>query len=678
MSSGDDSPEGKGALQREFSAEAQELVEAFSRALFELEAGGREGPRRPDQINEAFRAMHTLKGLSSMLGRGDVGQLAHDLEEVLDGMRLGKVNPTGEVMDALFDAAEVLGQLALGAGAAEGESATAVEGIRQRVREVGRGRARLDRSLLQEAGLSAEVLQSLTEYEEHRLLENLSRGRPLVMVHGEFDLADIDGQLEALRVALKAQGEVISCLPSERVVADDHIGLDLLVAPATTAAEVTAVAAEHGATVESLVDPARLPASVEVTAAPVAVAPASSGEAALPRVAQQTVRVNIEKLDRLMNTAGELAGIKNALLEVGRELATGTVGPETPRRYQRTMRLLQRRLDELQHGILEVRMVPLAQVFEKLARVVRKLSQEAGKQISFYVSGGETELDKLIVEELADPLMHIIRNAIDHGIEDAETRRLAGKPAEGIVALRAFARGAHVVIEVEDDGAGIDPERLRTSAVESGFVLAEAATALTRRELLDLIFLPGFTTRKQAGALSGRGVGMDVVKVNLTRLSGIIDVFSEPGQGTRFALTLPITLAILRALIVELGGQQFAVPLSSVLEIFTVTPGDVTAIEDREVVTLREATLPLLRLEATFGLPRPAATGREYVVVVGLAQHRVGIAVRRLAGQQDIVLKSLGRSLSGLAGIAGATEVGEHRVLLVLDVAALVEEALHR
>jgi two-component system chemotaxis sensor kinase CheA len=393
----------------------------------------------------------------------------------------------------------------------------------------------------------------------------------------------------------------------------------------------------------------------------------------------QTVRVNIDKLDRLMNTVGELTLVRNELAELQRELRQTEVDGGYHRRFQREMRTFGRRLDELQRGILEVRMVPLSQTFDKLARVVRRLSRDFEKQITFYVTGGGTEIDKLIVEELSDPLVHIIRNCIDHGVEDPVTRAALGKPAEGMVALRAFPRGNHVVIEVEDDGAGVDPDRLLGSAIERGFLTPETAVELTPREIMNLIFEPGFTTRGEVGPVSGRGVGMDVVKNNLARLSGLIDVFSELGQGTRFTLTLPITLAIIRALIVEVADQRYAIPLSTVLEIFPVRRAQLSTIEGREVVTLRGATLPLLRLEPVFGLQppvRPAreGAGREYVVVVGMAQHRVGVLVDDLVGQQDIVIKSLGKSLSGVPGIAGATELGGRRTVLVLDIAALVDE----
>jgi two-component system chemotaxis sensor kinase CheA len=337
--------------------------------------------------------------------------------------------------------------------------------------------------------------------------------------------------------------------------------------------------------------------------------------------------------------------------------------------------MLERKLDELQKGILDVRMVPLGQVFDKLARLVRRIAREAGKEIDFSIAGGDVELDKLIVEELSDPLMHIIRNAIDHGIERPERREEGGKVRRGKVALRAHTQGAHVVIEIRDDGAGIDPERVKEVAVERGLITASQADELGARELLNLIFLPGFSTARSVSELSGRGVGLDVVKTNIAHLSGIIDLETEVGQGTALTLTLPVTLAIIRALVVSVSDRLYAVPLNSVLEILSVRDDEIRTVERREVVTLRGRTLPLLRLARLFDLPEKPLT-RHFVVVVGLAQQRLGIVLDDLAGQQDIVAKPLGGRLRNVRGISGATDLGNRRTVLVLDVGALVEEVL--
>jgi two-component system chemotaxis sensor kinase CheA len=331
----------------------------------------------------------------------------------------------------------------------------------------------------------------------------------------------------------------------------------------------------------------------------------------------------------------------------------------------------------MQDAILEVRMVPLGQVFERLARVVRQISRELGKEIRLVITGAETEIDKLIVEELSDPLMHMIRNAIDHGIEELSEREKVGKPEAGTIALNAFQKGNHVMIEIEDDGRGIDEKALVAKAVGLGQLDAADAPDLSRDEILGLIFLPGLTTRSEAGDLSGRGVGMDVVKTNIGKLGGVIDVHSESGIGTKMTITLPITLAIVSALLIRVARQVFAVPLSSVSEALQFDGSGVNWVDGREVMTLRGSTLPLCRLDRLLDLEDPGERlRRRFVVVAAIGHRRLGLIVDHLYGQQDIVIKSLGRSLASVRGFAGATDLGDQHVGLVLDVAAIIEEVL--
>lgn len=394
-----------------------------------------------------------------------------------------------------------------------------------------------------------------------------------------------------------------------------------------------------------------------------------------------TVRVDIYKLDSLMNVVGEMHLIKNVIGRIAKELRAmqGFAGVSAD--LQKAQRSLERKLNELQEGILDVRMVPIGQIFTRLAQVVRKYAREAGKEIDLQLQGEETELDKLMIEDLADPLMHLIRNAIDHGIEAPDVRRRLGKPEQGSVTLTAFPRGKQVVITIEDDGAGIDPARLLTTAVSKGVLPPDHGLdpERDRKEILDLMFLPGFTTRAAVTEMSGRGVGMDVVKRNVSKLSGMIDIHTELGEGSSFALTLPITLAIIKALIIESGGQTFAIPLSAVLEILQSTDGQVETIEGREVLAVREDTIPLLRLGRAFSLSADRESDAFYVVLVGIAERRLGIVIDRIRDQQEIVIKSLGKRFSETPGIAGATELGDRRgVVLVLDVESLISGALRK
>jgi two-component system chemotaxis sensor kinase CheA len=392
----------------------------------------------------------------------------------------------------------------------------------------------------------------------------------------------------------------------------------------------------------------------------------------------QTVRVDIRKLDRLMTIVGELAIVKTAVARLA-ERARGRGGEarEFAIELARLNRTLERQLGQMQGGILEVRMVPLGQAFEKLARVVRQISREHGREVNLVITGAETEIDKLIVEELSDPLMHMIRNAIDHGIEPRDERLRVGKPAVGTIALNAFQKGNHVVLEVEDDGRGMDPQGLLAAAVRRGIVTPEEARDLTPGEVLALVFMPGFTTKDTATELSGRGVGLDVVKTNIAKLGGVVDITSDVGIGTKMTITLPITLAIINVLLVEICGRLFAMPLANVEEAIALDETHVRAVDAREVLSVRGTSLPLCRLERLFGLP-PASRERHrwFVVMAQVGNRRLGFIVDELVGQQDIVIKPLGASLKKVRGFAGATELGDQRVALVIDVAALIEEVL--
>jgi two-component system chemotaxis sensor kinase CheA len=321
-------------------------------------------------------------------------------------------------------------------------------------------------------------------------------------------------------------------------------------------------------------------------------------------------------------------------------------------------------------------MVPLGQVFDKLARIVRQISREHDKQVNLVITGAETEIDKLIVEELSDPLMHMMRNAIDHGIEGRDERMRVGKPPVGTIALNAFQKGNHVLLEVEDDGAGMDPQIILRSAVRLGIVTTEEAQAMTPREILAFVFTPGFTTKSDVTNLSGRGVGMDIVKTNISALGGIVDISSEVGIGTKITITLPITLAIISVLVLEVSGRTYCMPLASVEEAIVLDEAHVRLVEGREVMTVRGATLPICRLWRMFGHNPPPSGSRSYVVIGRVGNRRLGFVVDKLVGQQDIVIKALGKSLKNVRGFAGATDLGDQRVGLVLDTAALLDEVL--
>jgi two-component system chemotaxis sensor kinase CheA len=689
-------PPSEKALQ-EFLSEAQEIVEAFNRDLLQLDEQRAAGNFDPEVINDAFRAVHSLKGLSGLFGVTRMTNLSHNLENLLDSLRLGRVELQPQTLDLLFEAVSLFNKIV--SETASGSSDEGNNLVEDLI-------ARLDRVVLKKEAqpeaapwggweLDTSLLSVLTEYEEHRLRENIKAGRSLYRIHAAFDLMTIDKGLDELKSRLKPIGEVITYLPSAESANENQIELDVILGATGTLAEVQAAVGTTATSVVML--PKRGPTPkppeahlVEPAAPrqeakpdrprekPVEELRDEAAELSLKSVAQ-TVRVDIRKLDHLMNIVGELGIARAGMQTVLDTLKADRGQVKLAREMHHELRSLSRRLDELQAGILEVRMVPLGQVFDKLSRVVRKISRDAGKEIRLAIAGADTELDKLIVEELSDPLMHVMRNCIDHGIERPEQRRVAGKAEVGTISIRAEQRGNHVVIEVEDDGAGLDDKKLLQKAIERGAVDPDQARDLSRRDIHNLMFLPGVSTKDTADELSGRGVGMDVVKTNIAKLSGIIDVESEPGQGTRLTITLPITLAIIQALVIRIAGRTFAVPLNSVLESLRIMQTDVRTIERREVMSLRGQTLPLARLERLFRLDRDDLEPvplKQFVVVVGLAQHRLGLLVDGLLGQQDIVIKPLGRALAGIPGVAGATELGGKKTVLVLDVAAIVEESM--
>ena len=533
------------------------------------------------------------------------------------------------------------------------------------------------RPIGEQIGLDQGILQVLTEYEEHRLRECIRERKNLFMLKAQFDFATFEIALKELNATLKKHGEIICTLPTAG--GGNGIGFSIVVGTTEDAGLFASIVSLPNVAIEKItyVEERR----TEERRAEGRTEEPKADTTGLKSVSN-TVRVDIYKLDSLMNVVGEMHLVKNIIGRITKELRVmqGVTGISAD--LHKAQRSLERKLNELQEGILEVRMVPIGQIFTRLAQVVRKYARDAGKEIDLQLRGEETELDKIMIEDLADPLMHLIRNAIDHGIEAPDIRKQLGKPEQGTVNLTAFPRGNHVVITIEDDGAGMDPSRILNTAVEKGVLPPDHGLDLERdrKEILDLIFLPGFTTNKTVTEMSGRGVGMDVVKRNVSKLSGMIDINTEPGVGSTFALTLPITLAIIKALVIETGGQVFAIPLSSVLEILQATDDQVETIEGREVMAVRDETVPLLRLTRAFNLAADHGSDAFYVILVGIAERRLGIIVDRLKDQQEIVIKPLGKRFSETTGIAGATELGDRRgvVVLVLDVESLVDGALKR
>lgn len=774
--------------REEFFSEAQEIVDGLSRDLLALDEVCRRGASDAELVNDVFRAVHTLKGLSGLFGAAMMSGLSHELENLLDDLRLGRIDLTSQVLDLLFQSVELYGRILGSAKGDAPEPAQEVKALLAALGQVAQQKGGGGGSVVAQYELDPGLLGVLTEYEEHRLRTNLQAGLSLYRMRVQFQLATIDSALDDLKAKTRPHGEIITFLPTGEGGDAESVELEILVAsraplstlrgavagpnvsveevrrrdggaslpsmppprpdepyataadhlvsmgpPTTTSGDVASLE-EHYDRGTSAPPPApsfpppggtALPAGMPgapglpgipgigmpgTSAAPGApagaagVVAAAGGQAAARgaereltlRSVTQTVRVDIRKLDHLMNIVGELAIVRGVVARLSERVRIAPELKELAPELHRLHRSFDRHLAQMQNGILEVRMVPLGQVFDKLARIVRQISREHDKQVNLVITGAETEIDKLIVEELSDPLMHMIRNAIDHGIESRDERMRVGKPPVGTIALNAFQKGNHVVIEVEDDGQGMDPAVIVAAAIRRGVVTEADAREMSAKEVLALVFQAGFTTRDEATSLSGRGVGMDIVKTNIAKLGGVVDITSDVGIGTKMTITLPITLAIISVLILEVSGRTFCMPLASVEEAIVFDESMVRTFEGREVMTQRGATLPVARLAKVFELEgyrpgvwinetaptpkppevRPGKKPKSYCVIATVAERRVGFIVDRLVGQQDIVIKALGKSLKSARGLAGATELGDQRVGLVLDAAALINEVL--
>ena len=388
------------------------------------------------------------------------------------------------------------------------------------------------------------------------------------------------------------------------------------------------------------------------------------------KVVDSTIRVDVGRLDNLMNLVGELVLGRNRLTQIAMQSNQEHEGTPLAKTLADTSSQIDFITTELQMAVMKTRMVPVAKVFNKLPRLIRDLMKETGKDIDLQIVGEETELDKTIIEELNDPLIHIIRNAADHGIESPDVRSEAGKTRRGTVKVSAAHEGNHIVIAIEDDGHGMDPEKLKQKAIEKGLITEAQAREMSKRDAFNLIFGAGFSTAAKVTNVSGRGVGMDVVRTNIAKLKGIVEIESEVGGGSKFIIKLPLTLAIIQALLVSANKEIYCIPLASVLEVVRVRSSDISTINGREVVRLRNSVLPLARIGQVLGTTRDGEHVEWiYIVVVGLAEQRLGIVVESMIGQKEVVIKSLGGYLGSVSGIAGSTILGDGQVIMIIDVA---------
>lgn len=465
---------------------------------------------------------------------------------------------------------------------------------------------------------------------------------------------------------------------TKQIISDIENGTDNT--DCTSVIEDLKLASEGKLTSKTKNTSAAQPAQAAQPAAAPAPKPQAAPKQEAPKVVhqatpvEQTIRVDVSRLDSLVNLVGELVLSRNMLSQIAGELENKFENEYLVEQLLVATNSIGMNTTELQLAIMKTRMIAIGKVFNKFPRVVRDIARDTGKEIELIISGEETELDKQVIESIGDPLLHMIRNSCDHGVETPDVRLAKGKPRMGTVNLSAYHEGNHVVIEIKDDGAGMDPNKLKRKAIEKGVITVDEANSMDDKQAFALIFKPGFSTAEKITNISGRGVGMDVVRTNIEKLNGIITIDSKIDEGSTFYLKLPLTLAIIQALLVEVAGETFAIPLASVVETVRITNEEIHSFEGREVLKLRDRVLSLIRLDEAFALDE-LEQDEIYVVVVALAEKQLGFIVDKLIGQEEIVIKSLGDYLGGNPGIAGATITGDGRVRLILDVAGVIEVA---
>lgn len=614
-------------ILEDFLVEAFELVEQIDHDLVELEAN----PEDLELLNRIFRVAHTVKGSSSFLNFDILTRLTHHMEDVLNKARRGELKITPDVMDVVLESVDDMKNL-LGSIRDNGND-TAI-GL-----DITDVCSRLD----QISGGDGSALVSPKKEEEkpkeEEKVEEPAKEEPEEEVDvNSLSESEVEAEIERLLKVRKEEDK------ARRAQKKDNP------APAPKP------------------KPAPKPENKDSDSKAVAASSSTQME--------QTIRVEVKRLDNLMSLIGELVLGKNRLIKVYEDVSERYDGEQFLEELNQVVAALSIVTTDIQLAVMKTRMLPIAKVFNKFPRMVRDLSRDLNKQIDLEISGEETELDKSIVEVIGDPLVHIIRNSCDHGIESPEARLAAGKPEKGVIQLKAYSEGNNIVVEIADDGKGMDPDVLKAKCMEKGLITEREADAMSNKEAFGLIFKPGFSTAAQVTNVSGRGVGMDVVKTNIEKLNGIIDIDSEFGRGTVLKLKIPLTLAIIQSLLVGSQEETYALPLASVLETVRVPLDDIYTIEGKNVLRLRDEVISLVRLSDLFNVKKVFDGGEQtYVVVIGVVESKIGIIVDNLIGQEEVVIKSLGNYLQNIKGIAGATIRGDGKVTLIVDVGTIMDMA---
>lgn len=642
-------------IMEDFLIEAFEMNEQLDQDLVELE----HNPEDLDLLNRIFRVAHTIKGSSSFLNLNILTHLTHNMEDVLNRARKGEIKITPDIMDVVLRSIDLMKTLLVtirdtGSDTNNGKENEIEEAVKQ-LQAITSQNLEGAKERTKEAPQKENKEEAKGENKENKAkaptAENPASDNPLA------DEPDLD---YANMSAEEVEAEIERLL-NKRQEADKERR------------------AQKKQEAKQEVTPTKETPKIETPKAPKTEtkAKADTEENKAPSIGvEQTVRVDVRRLDHLMNLIGELVLGKNRLIRIYSDVEERYDGEKFLEELNQVVSSISAVTTDLQLAVMKTRMQPVGKVFNKFPRMVRDLSRELGKSIELIIEGEETELDKSIVEEIGDPLIHIIRNSCDHGIEPLEERRRLNKPETGKVQLSAYNEGNHIVIKISDDGKGLDPVMLKEKAIEKGVISERDAEGMSDREAFNLIFKPGFSTAKVVSNVSGRGVGMDVVKTNIEKLNGIIEIDSEVGVGTTQKLKIPLTLAIIQALLVGVQEEYYAIPLSSVLETVRISQDEIYTVDGKSVLRLRDEVLSLVRLSDIFKVDAILESNSDvYVVIIGLADQKIGVIVDYLIGQEEVVIKSLGYYLKNTRGIAGATVRGDGKITLIVDVGAMMDMA---
>ncbi len=650
-------------IMEDFLIEAFEMNEQLDQDLVELE----HNPEDLDLLNRIFRVAHTIKGSSSFLNLNILTHLTHNMEDVLNRARKGEIKITPDIMDVVLRSIDLMKTLLVtirdtGSDTNNGKENEIEEAVKQLQAITSQNLEGAKETSGTKETPQKEVKEENKEEAKEENKENKAKAPTAENPASDNPLAD-EPDLDYANMSAEEVEAEIERLLNKRQEADKERR------------------AQKKQEAKQEVTPKKEAPKTETPKAPKtetkAKAKADTEENKAPSIGvEQTVRVDVRRLDHLMNLIGELVLGKNRLIRIYSDVEERYDGEKFLEELNQVVSSISAVTTDLQLAVMKTRMQPVGKVFNKFPRMVRDLSRELGKSIELIIEGEETELDKSIVEEIGDPLIHIIRNSCDHGIEPLEERRRLNKPETGKVQLSAYNEGNHIVIKISDDGKGLDPVMLKEKAIEKGVISERDAEGMSDREAFNLIFKPGFSTAKVVSNVSGRGVGMDVVKTNIEKLNGIIEIDSEVGVGTTQKLKIPLTLAIIQALLVGVQEEYYAIPLSSVLETVRISQDEIYTVDGKSVLRLRDEVLSLVRLSDIFKVDAILESNSDvYVVIIGLADQKIGVIVDYLIGQEEVVIKSLGYYLKNTRGIAGATVRGDGKITLIVDVGAMMDMA---